>query len=106
MIVLTLKLTESGNYAGFTVKGHSGSAPRGKDIICAAVSAITQSALIGLDEVANIPNTYTISDGFIKCELPDNIDEAKAQKAQVILQTMHLGVQSIREQYPEFVRIN
>ncbi len=105
MITAILKSDSSGNYSGFEVKGHSGSAPRGKDIVCAAVSAIVQAALIGLDEVADVKDTYTVSDGYIKCTLPKNLCEDKAVRVQTIVKTMHLGVLSIAEQYQDFVRI-
>ena len=36
--------------AGFRAKGHSGYAESGSDIVCAAVSAITQTACLGLME--------------------------------------------------------
>jgi uncharacterized protein YsxB (DUF464 family) len=34
------------------VKGHAGYAPHGHDIVCAAVSAILQTAVLGLESVA------------------------------------------------------
>jgi uncharacterized protein YsxB (DUF464 family) len=34
------------------VKGHAGYAPHGQDIVCAAVSAILQTAVLGLESVA------------------------------------------------------
>ena len=105
MIVAVLDITENGTYTGFTVKGHSGSAPKGKDIVCAAVSAIVQTALIGIDEVADIHDAYSISDGFIKCVLPENADAEGFSKAQTIIRVMHLGLQSIAQQYHDFVRI-
>ena len=35
----------------FRVEGHAGSAPRGEDLVCAAVSALAQALLHGLIEV-------------------------------------------------------
>lgn len=105
MIRAVLKLDCNGNFTGFTVKGHSGSAPKGKDIICAAVSGIVQTALIGLDEVAGIKNTYTVDDGLVICELPKDVDKKDLEKATVILQTMQLGLLSIADQFPDFVLV-
>ena len=106
MITATLKFADNGLYCGFKVKGHSGSAPKGHDIICAAVSAIVQTALIGLDEVALIKDSYVISDGLVECNLPDASDNDSLNKAQIIINVMHLGLISIAEQYHDFVRIN
>ena len=37
---------------GFIVKGHADYAPYGEDIICSAVSAIVQTAQMGLERLA------------------------------------------------------
>lgn len=34
------------------VKGHAGYAPHGQDIVCAAVSAILQTAVLGIESIA------------------------------------------------------
>lgn len=39
-------------FLSLTVSGHSEAAPKGQDVICAAVSAITQTALLGLQALA------------------------------------------------------
>ena len=36
---------------GFQITGHALSAPFGKDIICAGISALAQGIVIGLEEV-------------------------------------------------------
>ena len=39
---------------GFEAEGHTGYAEEGSDIVCAAVSALTQGAVIGLKEVIGL----------------------------------------------------
>ena len=39
---------------GFTASGHSGFAERGHDIVCAAVSALTQTCELGLSDVLGL----------------------------------------------------
>ena len=57
--------------SGFTVEGHADFKPKGEDIVCAAVSVLTQTALLGLGKY--IPDTdYTIDDtGYLTCTLPE-----------------------------------
>ncbi|MBP3348654.1 MAG: ribosomal-processing cysteine protease Prp [Clostridia bacterium] len=105
MINAVLKTSAAGFAVGFEVKGHSGSAPRGRDIVCAAVSSITQTALIGLDEVAGIKGTYVIKDADIECNLPKDLTDEEQHTAHTIIMTMWLGLESIAEQYQEFVRL-
>ena len=105
MISVRLKKSPEGTVRGFCVTGHAGQAPRGEDIVCAGVSAVVQTALIGLDEVADVCGTYTIDEGGIQCTLPEEMTQATAFCVQTILKTMALGLVSIAEQYPEYVRI-
>ena len=48
MITIRLWRLADGSINGFAVNGHADYAPKGQDIICAAVSAVTQAALLGL----------------------------------------------------------
>ena len=47
MTVITV-LKKHGRLVGFEAKGHSGYAEAGEDIVCAAVSAVMQTAVIGI----------------------------------------------------------
>ena len=105
MINAVLNTNEHGDYIGFEVKGHSGSNVRGRDIVCAAVSSIVQTVLIGIDEVVGVKDTYIIDDGYIKCSIPNDLSEAQSLQIQTLIKTMHLGLGSIAEQYHNFVRI-
>lgn len=40
------------NRTTLTISGHAGFAMRGKDIVCAGISAIFQAALLGIDAIA------------------------------------------------------
>lgn len=45
---------QDGTLTGIESKGHSGYAQRGSDIVCAAVSTLMQSLVLGLEEVAGV----------------------------------------------------
>ena len=47
---------------GFEASDHSGSAEEGEDIVCAAVSALTQASLNGLVNVVKAPVMYDVDD--------------------------------------------
>ncbi|MDL2206876.1 ribosomal-processing cysteine protease Prp [Eubacteriales bacterium OttesenSCG-928-N13] len=88
---------------GFEINGHTGFAPSGEDIVCAAISAISQTALIGLTDVLKLEPDVKIDDdhALLRVMLPDDAPES----AQIILLTMEEGLTSIYQQYPDFVRI-
>ncbi|NLB87652.1 MAG: ribosomal-processing cysteine protease Prp [Syntrophomonadaceae bacterium] len=90
---------------GFIVKGHADYAPEGQDIVCAGVSAITQTALIGLLKHLNDKPTYKIDKGNLEVFLADNTSDDDFDKAQIILSTMLAGLQSLQESYGEYVEV-
>ncbi|TLM99480.1 ribosomal-processing cysteine protease Prp, partial [bacterium] len=47
MIVLSVD-RKAGKITGFTLEGHARVAPHGEDLVCAAVSMMAQSVLLGL----------------------------------------------------------
>lgn len=103
MIKISLSLT--GSSACFEIKGHSGYAEEGRDLVCAAVSAVSQTALLGLLKVCGINVNYEVRDGYLKAVLPEGISEDKRQKAEVILLTMREGLKDIADGYPRFVKL-
>ena len=89
--------------AGFEIRGHSGYAQSGEDIVCAAISAISQTAVLGITEVLGIDAQCDANDeaGSLSLLLPEVGDE----RAQAILETMAIGLSNIQQQYPDFLRI-
>lgn len=101
MIEIRVLSQADGKVSGFTVTGHSGTAERGQDIVCAGVSALTQTALLGMMEYLHREVDYDIASGKLSVRLkgvPDDLTEA-------ILQSMLLGLAEIQKLSPEAVRI-
>lgn len=98
----------NGEITGFTAGGHSGYAESGYDIVCAAISALTQTCELGLSEVAQIPVKVRRDDdaGKYEVRLPDEVDAERMLKAQTIFETLLIGLKSIESSYPEFLRVN
>ncbi len=92
-----------GHITGYMVSGHADYAEDGYDIICSAISAITQTALLGLERHLKMKPSYDVNqeDGVLKVAL----NSAPTELTEAILQTMVYGVQSIAKQCPEYVRI-
>ena len=92
-----------GEITGFTVTGHADTAPRGQDIVCAAVSAIVQTALIGIGELYGGPPAEHIAEGDVSWQMAgapgDNLP------IDAILATMRAGLEAIAEDHPEAVSV-
>ncbi|HKL73633.1 MAG TPA: ribosomal-processing cysteine protease Prp [Clostridia bacterium] len=89
------------------IKGHSGYAKSGKDIVCSAVSAITQTALLGLKEVSTREVDFTINNevGYLKFSVPQFSSEIEKIKQQTVLETMVIGLRDIQKGYDAFVKV-
>lgn len=96
---------------GFATEGHAQSAPEGQDIVCAAVSAIVQTAVFGLHEIAGLTMECTLDPEHdrVMRMLPRDLRQKNEQAyhdAQVILATMIVGLKSAAHEHSEFVNIS
>ena len=96
-----------GALTGYRAQGHTGFAEAGSDIVCAAISALTQSTLNGLQNVLKLPVMFDIDDqaALLEARLTPEATEAQARQAQILLQTLLEGLQAIERSYPRNVRI-
>jgi len=82
------------------LKGH-GNGLKGKDILCAAVSGISQTALLGILYYNKKGIKWKMHDGYISIEVLDELDE----RIQVILTSMLVGIKSVSKEYPKQIEI-
>ena len=103
MITVTA-LRERGTVVGFTVSGHADMGEYGEDLVCAAVSAVVQTAILGITEVCRIKAGISIEEGQTHCILEKDVtDEALAQ-ASIVFETMLAGLKSIQSAYPKTLK--
>ncbi len=88
-------------YVGFEFYGHVGLGTKGNDVVCAAISAITQATIMGLKEVLGERIEYMIEDGMIKCTL-----ESNGECAQKMLETLYKTVKQLSLQYPKNLSVS
>ena len=89
---------------GFRVTGHAGYAEHGQDIVCAAVSALAQTAVIALERLTEGDIAVNVQEGSLECQLGGAGEHGS--RAWVILESMRLGLQEIATHYPKYVRID
>ena len=102
----TLFVDDASRITGFSVKGHSGYAEEGSDIVCAGISALvitTENALCQLLKLSPIERGG--EDGFIEVLLPERMTEAQMHDAQLLMNTLHIGLENIAQAYPDYVRL-
>lgn len=100
-----VRLPESGE-AGFSVKGHAGLQLKGNDIVCAAVSALTQTAIVALENITGIRQDIRQQEGSLSSTFQcTDIDGEQRKAIEIIIYTMLLGLLEIRKQYPERIQV-
>jgi len=87
--------------------GHTGFADSGKDIVCAGVSCIIQTAVLGIQKLTDIKHNVIIDEnkGYLKLELIDIENSQSFHDAQVILSTMLVGLKDLQKQYPNYIKL-
>ncbi|KMO86809.1 hypothetical protein AB840_06260 [Megasphaera cerevisiae DSM 20462] len=99
MIIIMLQHDKHHILNGFEISGHSGYDEAGSDIVCAAVSALAQTALLGLMKYVPDAVKYDMQDGFLSV----HVDPCSDASPQIILETMKLGLEQIARQYESYV---
>ncbi len=104
---VTFRKRSDGALLGYSADGHAGYAEAGADIVCAAVSALTQTTLNGLKEVLKAPVMFERDDerAFLEANLTPEATEAQIQQAQLLLVTLLEGLRAIEREYPRNLRI-
>lgn len=88
----------------FKIEGHAGFDDFNRDIICSAISMVSQTTLIGILEVLKVEAKYCIEDGFLSLSLEEkSMDEI--EKCQVLLKTMLLGLENIQISYGDYINV-
>lgn len=105
MTDVLVRRAPDGSITELRVTGHTGYAEAGEDIVCAGISALVVTCLIGLKRVARHPHEGRATAGRMYCRLLPGGTPESAARAQAILETIVLGLQDIARDYPEFVRV-
>ncbi|HHX29264.1 MAG: ribosomal-processing cysteine protease Prp [Bacillota bacterium] len=90
---------------GYVVEGHAGHGKHGSDIVCAAVSAISQTILFALQDILGESEVECrVEEGDMRvCIAPD---KAAEEGPKALLKAFELGMRSIAHSYPQSVRID
>lgn len=85
---------------GFSVTGHAGCGEYGEDLVCAGVSAIVQTAILGIMDVLHLKADVSVKEGDTVCILNREEIGSDLSKAAIVFDTMFAGLKSIKSSYP------
>lgn len=86
---------------GFSIEGHAGYAPRGQDIVCAAVSALMQTLVASVEEL-----TTDILQVEIQADKAVISYGNLSERSRVLVNSFFVGINMIAETYPDHVRLS
>lgn len=106
MIKIRIERDHNQYISEFKITGHAYADEPGKDIVCAAVSMLTQTIILGLSEVLKIQVSYEIADGYLACWIPQGLSQRDRQQVNNLLDTMVLGIRNIQESYSQYIIVH
>lgn len=86
---------------GIEVCGHANYAEAGKDIVCAGVTALTQTLIRSLEDLTRDGIKYEISPGRADIHYGNLSEEGK-----LLVDSFFIGICMIADEFPDCVRID
>ena len=105
MVTVTV-LREKGTPVGFELTGHADQGAYGEDVVCAGISAITQTAVLGITDVLKLDAACTRESGHVRCELSRETSPEDVKKAAIVFNTMIAGLSSLQQAYPKSLKFS
>lgn len=96
---------KSGNFVSARLKGHAESTNQEFDMVCSAISVISQTILIGILEVLKVDAEYLIDNGFLSFSI-EKLSDDDIKKCQVLIKTMLLGLKNLEISYEKYIKIS
>ncbi|HHW02005.1 MAG TPA: ribosomal-processing cysteine protease Prp [Thermoanaerobacterales bacterium] len=105
MIKILVVRDTGGNFKSMEISGHAGFADYGRDIVCAGVSALVETCILGFENVAGTKPHVLKEEGYLLLELTQKVPEEALVKAGIIIETILLGLKDIAKSYPDYVQL-
>ena len=92
-----------GRYTGFEVKGHSGYAEAGSDIVCAAVTSAVRLVECSLNDVLGLGAAVNVSekDAKIGFYLPGGLSASADNTCQTVLTGLMVYLTELHDEFPD-----
>jgi len=91
------------------VSGHAGFAESGKDIVCAAVSALTIGAVNSVELLLKVdlkPAQDQQNGGYLAWDIPRLDDERIDEQLQLLMKALVESLLLIEQEYTQYVRVD
>ncbi|RUL57136.1 MULTISPECIES: ribosomal-processing cysteine protease Prp [Lysinibacillus] len=109
MITVTIHHDENRHVSAFEFSGHAEYDQTGKDLVCAGASTIaigTVNAIYALLQIEPKIDQATEGGGYLRVDLPTDLNADIDSKLQLIVQVMTAQVYSMVQNYGQYIQIN
>ena len=99
--------TGGSRIVGFDSKGHSGYAPEGTDIVCAAVTSAIRVVECTVNDVMGLAAAVKVSerDAKISLRLPGGLSASAESTCQALLTGLMLYLSQLHDEYPQHIEV-
>lgn len=104
MVHVKVRQNGQGRNESVMIKGHADFADPGKDIVCAAVSAVSFGLINSAEKLLSGGFTVrTEENGALFCQMPGGADVRQREELQLLLDAMISTLEDIEEEYGDFI---
>ena len=98
---------EGSRITGFEAAGHSGYAPAGEDIVCAAVTSAVRLVECTVNDVMGLGARVQVreEDAGISLRLPGGLAAPAVSTCQSLLTGLMVYLAELHSEYPDFVEV-
>ncbi|MCI8303792.1 MAG: ribosomal-processing cysteine protease Prp [Lawsonibacter sp.] len=99
--------TEGSRITGFEMQGHSGYAPQGEDIVCAALTSAVRLTECAVNDVLGLEAAVKVrdKDAFLSLKLPGTLGQTNESTCQALLAALMVHCVQLAEEYPENISV-
>ena len=99
--------SEGSRVTGFEVRGHSGYASEGEDIVCAAVTSAVRLVECAVNDVLGLEASVKVKeqDASISLKLPNGLGQTNESTCQTLLVALMVHFVQLAEEYPDNITV-
>ena len=95
--------TEGSRIVSFEVQGHSGYAPEGEDIVCAAVTSAVRLAECAVNDVLGLEASVKVREDSVSLRLPGGLSQSNESTCQTLMTALMVHFAQLHEEYPDHI---
>lgn len=99
--------SQGSRLVGFEVKGHSGYATEGGDIVCAAITSAVRMCECAVNDVLGLEASVKVreKDASITLKLPNSLGQTNESTCQTLLAALMVHFVQLSEEYPDYISV-